>query len=531
MKITSISIRNHSRISDCTLDIRDNLILVGANGSGKSSIIRCIDLVLGKTTQQLYYSIDSADFEDEELPFVVEVRLGLLSTDELTFFPDEYDESDESLTVRLEAILDGDDLTIKRYFPRMGDANNLRRDKLDSIGWSMIPSDFSTTQLEPGRKTIVDDYLKEVDASGDQAKLAEAIKSLSDAIDGSDAFNKALGSLADRLDPVLDGGITANKLHFVPEAAINGDLLNNVRLQIEGRSGAARQATEQSDGTKALIAFSIFSLLNSGGMIAIDEPETHLHPSAQRNLIRILKSSGRQLVIATHSGIVAGEFEPDNIAVTREGLSPVQPKRGFLTGQEDQKTLARWWISSRIELLTAKQAIAVEGQSDRMLLEEVANKTGCHLERDGIEILEAGGCHEMPHVLDIFGENGFGLRVSILVDEDAEEDMANALGTKKEDLASKFVYVSRRDLEEEYVAAIGADRLWKALGESSLFTRNMLNTCTILDDSGKPNKDELAEFCRRKKNKIFSAVVACKLLDGASAQRVSSVIEVLRNAI
>lgn len=531
MKITSISIRNHSRISDCTLDVRDNLILVGANGSGKSSIIRCIDLALGKATQQLYYSIDSSDFEDEELPFVVEVKLGMLSTDELTFFPDEYDVSNESLTVRLEAILDDDDLTIRRYFPKGADGNNLRRDKLEHIGWSMIPSDFSTTQLEPGRKTIVDDYLKEVDASGDESKLAEAIKSLSDAIDGADAFNEALSSLADRLDPVLDGGITANKLHFVPEAAINGDLLNDVRLQIEGRSGAARQATEQSDGTKALIAFSIFGLLNSGGMIAIDEPETHLHPSAQRNLIRILKSTGRQLVIATHSGIVAGEFEPDNIAVTHEGLSPVQPKRRFLEDQKEQKTLARWWISSRIELLTAKQVIAVEGQSDRMLLEKVADKTGHLLERDGIEILEAGGCHEMPHVLEIFGENGFGLRVSILVDEDAEEDMANALGVKKDDLASKFVYVSRRDLEEEYVAAIGADSLWKALRESSLFTQNMLNSCTISDKSGKPNEDELAEFCRRKKNKIFCAVVACELLDKASAQQVSSVIEVLRNAI
>lgn len=531
MKITSIRINNHSRIPNCTIDVRDNLILVGANGSGKSSIIRCIDLALGKTTQQLYYSIDNSDFEDEEQPFAVEVRLEGLSEDELSFFPDDYDALDNSLTVRMEATLDKDDLTIRRYFPKGAGDNNLRREQLESIGWSMIPSDFSTTQLEPGRKTIVDDYLKEVDASGDESKLAEAIKSLSDAIDGSDAFNEALGSLADQLDPVLDGGITANKLHFVPEAAINGDLLNNVRLQIEGRSGTARQATEQSDGTKALIAFSIFGLLNSGGMIAIDEPETHLHPLAQRNLIRILKSTGRQLVIATHSGVVAGEFEPDNIAVTREGFSPVQPKRGFLAGQEDQKTLARWWISSRIELLTAKQIIAVEGQSDRMLLEKVAGNTGCHLERDGIEILEAGGCREMPHVLEIFGEDGFCLQISILIDEDAEEDMANALGANKEDLASKFVYVSRRDLEEEYVAAIGADSLWKALGESSLFTQNMLNTCTILDDSGKPNEDELAEFCRRKKNKILSAVVACKLLDEASAQRVSSVIEVLRNAI
>lgn len=531
MKITSIAIRNHSRISDCTIDVRDNLILVGANGSGKSSIIRCIDLALGKTTQQLYYSIDSSDFEDEEQPFTVDVKLGELSEDELSFFPDDYDASDNSLTVRMEAALDKGDLTIRRYFPKGAGDDNLRREQLASIGWSMIPSDFSTTQLEPGRKTIVDDYLKEVDASGDESKLADAIESLSDAINSSGAFHAALNSLANQLDPVLDGGITTNKLHFVPEAAINGDLLNNVRLQIEGKSGTAREATEQSDGTKALIAFSIFNLLNSGGMIAIDEPETHLHPSAQRNLIRILKSTGRQLVIATHSGVIAGDFEPDNIAVTREGFSPVQPKRGFLAGQEDQKTLARWWISSRIELLTAKQVVAVEGQSDRMVLEKVAENTGRHLERDGIEMLEAGGCQEMPHVLEIFGESGFGLRVSILVDEDAEKNMADALEIAAKDLTSKSVYVSRKDLEAEYVAAIGADRLWKALGESSLFTPNMLKNCTISDDFGKPSEDELAEFCRCKKNKISCAVVACKLLDKVSAQRVSSVIEVLQNAV
>lgn len=531
MKIKSIGIRNHSRISDCSLDVRDNLILVGANGSGKSSVIRCIDLVLGRTTQQLYRSIDNSDFEDEEQPFAVEVKLEGLSEDERSFFPDDYDALDNSLTVRMEATLDKDDLTIRRYFPKGAGENNLRREQLESIGWSMIPSDFSTTQLEPGRKTIVDDYLKEVDASGDESKLAEAIKSLSDAIDGSDAFKEALGSLADQLDPVLDGGITANKLHFVPGAAINGDLLNDVRLQIEGKSGIARQATEQSDGTKALIAFSIFGLLNSGGMIAIDEPETHLHPSAQRNLMRILKSTGRQLVIATHSGVVAGEFDPVSVAVTHEGIPPVQPSRGFLSSKKDQATLARWWISSKVELLTAKQIIAVEGPSDRMVLEEAAEKMGRHLERDGIEILEAGGCTEMQHVLDIFGENGFGLKVNILIDEDDGrnlEKLANRLEVTVDNLAEKSVFVSRKDLEDEYVSAIGADRLWSAMSDSSLFTRNMLSNCKIASGASVPNEQDLAEYCRS--NKIISAVVACGTFDKETAEKVSSVAEVLRNA-
>ena len=507
------------------------MILVGANGSGKSSVIRCIDLALGNTIQQLYRSIDSSDFDDETLPFVIEVKLGMLSTDELTFFPDEYDVSDKSLTVRLEATLDDEDLTIRRYFPKGLDGNNLGYDKLKHIGWGMVPSDFSNTQLESGRKTIVDDYLKVVDASGDEAKLAEAIKSLSDAIDGSDAFNEALSSLANQLDPVLDGGVSANQLHFVPEAAINGNLLNNVRLQIDDRSGATREATEQSDGTKALIAFSIFNLLNSGGIIAIDEPETHLHPLAQRNLMRILKKTGRQFVVATHSGVIAGEFDPDNIAVTYEGLPPVQPKSGFLAGQGDEKILASWWISNRIEVLTAKGIIAVEGPSDRMVLKRVAEMTGRVLERDGIEILEADGCDNMRNVLRIFGEEGFGLRVSILIDEDAEVDLANALDVKVQDLSSKSVFVSRKDLEAEYIAAIGPDELWKALGESSLFTPNRLKNCAISDGLGTPSEDELAEFCRHKKRKASCAVVACRLLDKASALRVSSIVEVLQNAV
>ncbi|WP_227976809.1 AAA family ATPase [Bifidobacterium breve] len=51
MKISSVIVRNHSRLIDCTLDVRENLILVGPNGSGKSSLIRCLDLLLGKTMQ------------------------------------------------------------------------------------------------------------------------------------------------------------------------------------------------------------------------------------------------------------------------------------------------------------------------------------------------------------------------------------------------------------------------------------------------------------------------------------------------
>lgn len=531
MKISSITIKNHSRLPDCVLDVRNNLILVGPNGSGKSSLIRCLDLLLGKSMQQLYYSISNSDFRDAEQPLFIEAKLTNLNSDELSFFPDEVDVQDNSLTIRLEAILDGENLTISRFFPYGVGNAPLSSAQLKITGWHMVPSDFSTKTLAPGRRNIVDDYLKEIDASGDQVKLGEAIDALGSAINDSNAFTAALSSLASKLNPALEGGVTTENLRFVPGAAIEGNLLSDVRLEMKDKSGSMREVTEQSDGTKALISFAIFGLINSNGIIAIDEPETHLHPSAQRNLMQVLQSSDRQLIIATHSGVVASEFSPDNIAAMRESMPPAQPKSGFLEGQEDQKMLARWWISSRIELLTARNIIAVEGQSDRMVVERVAELVGNHLKRDGIEILEAGSCNEMPFVMDIFGANGFGKQVSILIDEDAENKTAGALGIALKDLASKSVFVSRVDLEDEYVAAIGSSSLWEALGKSNLFPPNMLNCCRIASGASLPSETELATFCRRKRNKIACAIVACSLMDGTSASRLSSVVEVLNNAV
>lgn len=74
-------------------------------------------MLLGKSIQQLYYSISNSDFWDVNLPLCIEAQLTNLNSNERSFFPDEVDIEDESLTVRLEANLDGEDLTVSRFFP------------------------------------------------------------------------------------------------------------------------------------------------------------------------------------------------------------------------------------------------------------------------------------------------------------------------------------------------------------------------------------------------------------------------------
>ena len=104
--------------------------------------------------QQLYYNINKADFADEEAPLLIEGKLVNLDEDELSFFPDEIDTFDESLTILLEASIDGDDIAINRYCPNGPSKSNLTTTQLKSIGWHFVPSDFSAKVLMKAERRL-----------------------------------------------------------------------------------------------------------------------------------------------------------------------------------------------------------------------------------------------------------------------------------------------------------------------------------------------------------------------------------------
>jgi predicted ATPase len=87
-----------------------------------------------------------------------------------------------------------------------------------------------------------------------------------------------------------------------PQTDVQG---GGVRLWMRLPTGERHQLSSLSDGEQQVLALMYFALVTSksGGILLIDEPELHLHPSLQQALIEVLRSMSdrAQVWIATHA--------------------------------------------------------------------------------------------------------------------------------------------------------------------------------------------------------------------------------------
>ncbi|MGJ8720854.1 MAG: ATP-dependent nuclease [Salinibacterium amurskyense] len=531
MKLTRLKVENYRRLVDLNIEVREHLVLVGANDVGKSSLLRCLDLLLGASVAQLYSQISADDFRESDQPFVIEATLADFTPVDQGLFPDEisYDPATTSshLTIRLTATIDDSEtVTIERAAPEGGTGRQLSRDQLAGLGWKYLSATSQTRDLREDRKSALDDILKAVDLGGEKEDFEAIAASLADTLKGSKKLKKLRKSLAGQLSKALPEKIVRDDLSFVSGAAADDDPLSDVRLQVS-KNGVAHDLSAQSDGTRALYAIALYDLMSVGAnVVGIDEPEVHLHPTSQRSLARLLKSNPNQKIIATHSSDIVSAFEADSIVVVRAGGEVIQPTSGFLS--TDEKLVVRWWVRDRLEPLTSRRVLAVEGPSDRIIVERAADLTERNLDRLGVSIVEAGSKTAMPSVEKLFGPTGFRVPLSQLVDEDAEASTAKRLGTNVADLPDHSVWVSRIDLEDEYVRAIGASAVWAALGASTMFTPNQLKTCTASGPSGAHTDSEVARFCRRYK--VEAAIVVAGILTKRTAAAITSIENILEEA-
>jgi len=104
-----------------------------------------------------------------------------------------------------------------------------------------------------------------------------------------------------------------------------------------------------------------------------------------------------------------------------------------------------------------RAAVLVEGASDLAAVEALAARRGRDLASEGVCVVPMGGAMSVGRYARLLGPDGLGLRLSGLCD--VRERPFFDRGLRRVGAPADAVFVCVRDLEEELVRALGADRV------------------------------------------------------------------------
>jgi putative ATP-dependent endonuclease of OLD family len=531
MKITKISWANYRRLPDGEITVRDHLVLVGPNDTGKSSIVRAANLCIGMAHGLVANSVSARDFSDPTKLLQLSVTLGDLDDDDRAAFPDEITTGPpELLVVAVEASQDPSDpdrVDVRRFFPDAGHAKAPTREQMKAFGFRFVPAVRSLLrELGGASGGAVRSLLSDLDLTADAATLEAAAEAYKNALDGSTVLEGFRTDVAAALTNALPTAVDASDVRVVSESELLDDPISGVTVTLKD-GGHDVSLAEQSDGIRAIAVLTLLGMNHaSAQIVAVDEPETHLYPSAQRAMARSLVKGAGQRILVTHAPAVVSQIDPLDIVALRADRQVRQlPDGASVAGYE---SLVKWWSHRFIEPLTARSIAAVEGPSDRIVVDRVAELLAVDLDQLGIALFDLGGADNFPFAYQLFGPAGFDLRITGLVDEDRRERWAKSVGVAPADLETAGFVVCNPDLEGVYIDTLGVDEVVRMLLASPLFSeRRILGFCKIAT-LGDLTRDLLWGFCTS--SKVDCALAVAAELTVAQAKLLTPLVTLLNNA-
>lgn len=531
MRISALAITNHSRIPDLTLEFRQHAVIVGANDVGKSSMLRLLNLTLGASTGVLYQRLSKRDLGTPDAPLIVDVSLADFTDDERALFTSEIhvaeDGATESLHVRLSIEQDPEDedtIAIRRWFPQAGHERAPSSKQIEGFGWRYLTAtrDTNAASLE-GRDSALRTLLRATDLGNQRAILADLIEQFNAELGSSGNVVGLLERVANHLSRAMPKPVATGDIAIRSTADPETDVLGNVSMFVK-KDGAHVPLAEQSDGVRQLTAMTLFDLAEgAANIVAIDEPELHLHPSSQRTIAELFVSANNQKVLATHSVYIVHRFEPSHVIAVGPDGKCHQIAQDKLSLVEKQRV--NWWSPRLLEALTARAAIVVEGPSDRVILEAAARAMDIELDRLGAVVFDIDGADKFPHVFKLIGKDGFGIQILGLVDEKEQGSWLGAFGGKSKHVLGTSLWVSAPDLEAEYAQAFTGPGLAKALIDGGFCREDAILQSAGVTTLEAVSGESAAAFCR--KGKTEAAAVVAAQLDAATSEKITSVAGLL----
>lgn len=131
--------------------------------------------------------------------------------------------------------------------------------------------------------------------------------------------------------------------------------------------GTPTSIVNKGDGIKSLLTLALLKEVQSTGasIIAIEEPESHLHPEAIHSLVRVINgiAEHHQVIISTHNPLFVQRNNVDQNIIINGGMA--KPAKSI---KEIRDILG---VLPEDNLINASYVLVVEGDDDRIALRKI----------------------------------------------------------------------------------------------------------------------------------------------------------------
>lgn len=436
--VSMVRISGFRGISNLEITLPKVAVLIGQNNSGKTSIIKAIQLALGDYSRHLTdedFYIDKNDVVSTKIIIDILIVPSNGEGEQVNLFSDEWVEEfgewvqadiegNDFVAIRTccekDAIKGGfkttrnplsrwgifenwtdESVVIKNKITKRIDAipfvpieaqrdiHQELREKTSYIGRILSDISFETDDKDELERLISDLNNSAVKKSSVLSDLKAHLNSLSQSFDGQGKteitpFPKKIRDFSKRFS-VHFGEVDANtfSMEYHGMGTRSWASMLTVKAFIE--------VLEKKHDKEEECFFPI---------IAAEEPEAHLHPNAQRTLFKQLSEISGQTIISTHSPYLASESSLKDLRSIRNTRNGSQVRSiDYLLTPKDLKKLQRDIMRFRGELLFSRALVLSEGVTEEQIapifFEKYFGKT-CY--STGINFMSVAGKNYPPFI-------------------------------------------------------------------------------------------------------------------------------------
>jgi putative ATP-dependent endonuclease of OLD family len=434
MLLSIIRLRDFRCLANVEVELDRQVLLIGGNGTGKTSVMEAIDYVFGAGRRSYGFREDDLAAGADELVAEFEIR----PDDKTTFTAEEHAlfethvdvdvDGREVVRVRVVAGLEDDGVFRSRgvFFKSDGAEDGLLdADTRAKVTFFYLPAARDAKHEFDDRGGLWSRLAGLLESADDPDKVetltADAGRELVEAVLGADRLEQ-LASTVQAFVAVmygttpLDAELRATSIDF-------RTLLRRTELLL-GPVGDLAPLEKQSTGLQSLALFGLFRayLETAGGHLlaaGLEEPEIHLAPHVARSLIRLAAGAGHQVLFTSHAPAVSGMMKVPEIRVLRRPPTgtTVSAVSADLFDAEELARVHRDLRTSGTEFLFARSVLLCEGQSEIGGVPEFARKMGVEFDLIGSSIVSVNGGAFKPY-MKLLGVDGFNIPYTVVSDND-----------------------------------------------------------------------------------------------------------------